>query len=679
MNFNRFSFILLMFAWLVLLLDFNVKAQKTTKIHQLLQPAIMDGIPDTILWDGADKAGNFIQMEPFPGQASTENTVCHIGIFEQTFYAVFYCYQKTPVVAKNQSRDALSKNDDLVALILDTYNDKRSGYAFFANPLGTLIDMKINDDGRNTDLNWDSGWSCKTGTFDWGWFAEFEIPLESIKYNKKQGDWGINFGRIIRANSETAYWSGQLTDDFRLSQGGILTGFEVQKSKMQLTLLPYINLKSSTDSKLKVDGGTDINWQIGSNVSVNATINPDFATVEADKQQINLTRYELSYPEKRVFFQEGNEMYNTRIKTFYSRRIQDIDYGARINGKIGKTQFNVLSVKSPEVLPDSTAAFFTAARVKHDFLKSSTVGFTLVSKDEPGYSTRSFSADYVMNLAKTWQLTGQFVASTPGSFWEHSAWYLRFARENNIYHYHIRYSQLGENFRDNVNQTGFITDDDRREIDSDVTYKWWLKNNTFDYIDFQSLNNIFWSISGKLRSWYITESVKFYMKNKISYSYAYNNEFKLYEKEYYNHKHIFNLGYNTDEWSHALAGYTFGRNFDRDISLVNAGAQIKPVRNLSLSYTANWVKFTPDEDGNSTFLNVLTLDYNFTKDLWLRVFAQSSSATDKFYIYGLFGWRFKPPFGAVYLIYSHDEFEGESNWEMTNDLFFKITFPLVLL
>lgn len=679
MNFKRLLFKACLFSILFLLMNFNVKAQKTTNIYQLLQPLKIDGIPDTLLWIGADTAGSFTQMEPFPGQPSTENTVCHIGIHEQTLYAVFYCYQKTPVVAKNQSRDALSKNDDLVALILDTYNDKRSGYAFFVNPLGTLIDMKINDDGRNIDLNWDTGWSSKTGTYDWGWFAEFEIPLESIKYNKKPGGWGINFGRIIRANSETAYWSGQLTDDFRLSQGGILTGFELQKSKMQLTLFPYINLKSSTGNKLKVDGGTDINWQIGSNVSVNATINPDFATVEADKQQINLTRYELSYPEKRVFFQEGNEMYNTRIKTFYSRRIQDIDFGARVNGKIGKTQFNVLSVKSPEVLPDSTQAFFTAARLKHDFLKSSTVGFTLVSKDEPGNSTRSFSADYVMNLAKTWQLTGQFVASAPGSFWEHSAWYLRFARENNIYHYHIRYSQLGEKFRDNVNQTGFITDDDRREIDSDVTYKWWVKNNTFDYIDLQSMNNIFWSISGKLRSWYITESVKFYMKNKISYSYAYNNEFKLYEKEYYNHKHIFSLGYNTDEWSHATAGYTFGRNFDRDISLINAGTQIKPVRNLSLSYTANWVKFTPDEDGNSTFINVLTLDYNFTKDLWLRVFAQNSNATDKIYIYGLFGWRFKPPFGAVYLIYSHDEFQGASNWVKTNNLFFKVTFPLVLL
>lgn len=679
MNFNRFPVTVCLLLLMISNFYFDVEAQKTTKIHLLSQPVIIDGIPDTTLWTTALKADGFIQMEPFPGQPSSENTVCQIGIHEQTLYAVFYCYQKTPVVAKNQSRDALSKNDDIVALILDTYNDKRSGYAFFVNPLATQIDMKINDDGRNTDLNWDTGWSCKTGTYDWGWFAELEIPLKSIKYNKKPGDWGINFGRIIRANSETAYWSGQLSEDFRLSQGGILTGFQTQESKMQLTLFPYLTLKNSTGNKLKVDGGTDINWQIGSNASLNATINPDFATVEADRQQINLTRYELSYPEKRLFFQEGNDMYNTRIKTFYSRRIQDIDFGARVNGKIGKTQFNVLNVMSPDVLPDSTTAFFTAARVKYDFLKSSTAGFTLVSKDEPGYSTRSFSADYVMNLAKTWQLTGQFVASTPGSFWEHSAWYLRFARENNIYHYHIRYSQLGEKFRETVNQTGFVTDDNRREIDSDVTYKWWLKNNTFDYIHFQSMNNIFWSISGKLRSWYITESVDFYLKNKIGFSYAYNNEYKLFEKEFYNHKHIFGLGYNTDEWSHAAIGYTFGRNFDRDISLLNAGAQIKPLRNLSLSYSANWLTFEPDPNENSTFINVLTLDYNFTKDLWLRVFAQNSSATDKIYIYGLFGWRFKPPFGAVYLIYSHDEFESPTTWVNTNSLFFKVTFPLVLL
>ena len=448
---------------------------------------------------------------------------------------------------------------------------------------------------------------------------------------------------------------------------------------MKLSVFPYISVFKTTGEKWNADAGGDINWQITSNVSLNSTINPDFATVEADEQRINLTRYELSYPEKRLFFQEGNEMYNTRIKTFYSRRIQDIDFGNRLTGKVGKTQFNILNVKSPEMSDDEPATFFTTARAKVDFLKSSSMGFTFVDKSWDDGFTRSLSVDYVMNLGKLWQLTGQFVGSAPGDFWSHSAWYLRFARENNIYHYHLRYSQTGENFRENVNQTGFVTDDDRREIDSDVTYKWWLKNNTFEYIDFQSMNNIFWSISNTLRSWYITEMVNFYFKNKFNFEYAYNNEFKLYEKEYYNHKNSFSLGYNTDEWSHALVNYTTGYNYDRNFDLYTGGAQVKLFQNLSLSYTANILKFVPDDDNNSTFINVVTANYNFTKDLWLKLFAQNSTKDESIYFYGLVGWRFKPPFGAVYVIYSHDQYGEEAGMPDTDNFFVKLTYPITIL
>jgi hypothetical protein len=271
------------------------------------------------------------------------------------------------------------------------------------------------------------------------------------------------------------------------------------------------------------------------------------------------------------------------------------------------------------------------------------------------------------------------VGSAPGDFWSHSAWYLRFARENNIYHYHLRYSQSGENFRENVNQTGFVTDDDRREIDSDVTYKWWLKNNTFEYIDFQSMNNIFWSISNTLRSWYITEMVNFYFKNKFNLEYAYNNEFKLYEKEYYNHKNSFILGYNTDEWSHAFVNYTTGYNFDRNFDLYTGGAQVKLFQNLSLSYSANVLKFAPDDDNNSTFINVVTANYNFTKDLWLKLFAQNSTKDESVYFYGLVGWRFKPPFGAVYIIYSHDHYDEDAGIPNTDNFFVKLTYPITIL
>jgi hypothetical protein len=657
-----------------------VRAQKTVQVFQLTSAPLVDGVFEVEKWEGAQKGSEFIQMEPQPGAAASEKTESYIGWFEDKIYVAINCFQSTPVIAKSQSRDALSKSDDFIALILDTYNDNRSGYLFGTNPLGIQVDAKINDDGRNQDINWDTEWECKVETFEGGWCAEFEIPFKSLKYKKGIEEWGINYGRVIRSNFETAYWSGELSDDFRISQGGIASGIETPGSKMKLSIYPYLSLFKTTEENWKLDGGGDVRWQISPNVSFNGTINPDFATVEADQQQINLTRYELRYPEKRLFFQEGNEMYNTRIKTFYSRRIQDIDFGGRLNGKIGRTQFNVLNVRTPELSAEEPTTWFTAARAKVDILKSSSLGLTFVDKSwDDGY-TRSVSLDYMMNLGKFWKLTGQFVGSAPGNFLDHSAWFMRFARENNIYHVHFRYTEIGKDFQENVNQTGFVTDDDRREMDSDISYKWWLKNNTFEYIEIESLNNVFWSLeTGDLRSWYFTDLVNFYFKNKINFEYAYNNEYKLYEKEFYNHKHTFQLGYNTDEWSHVSASYTTGDNFDRDFNLVSGGGRIKLFQNLSLSYSANWLEFTPDNDNNSTFINVISADYNFTNDLWLKLFAQNNTKNENVYFYGMLGWRFKPPFGAMYLVYSHDNYNDDVVTPNSNNIFVKLTYPISIV
>lgn len=675
MKISFFACLIIIFA---LLLQ-NSYAQKHMKAFPLVASPEIDGIFEPEKWIGADSASQFIQIEPQSGEAASEKTICYFGFDKENIYATFLCYQKSPVIAKNQSRDALSKNDDIVALILDTYNDNRSGYTFFVNPLGTQIEMKVNDDGKNIDLNWDTEWKCASKIFEWGWVAEMKVPFKSLKYKKGVETWGINFGRIIRSSSETSYWSGKLTEDFRISQGGKVTGLKTPGSSNKISIFPYVSVFKTNNSKPDADVGGDIQWQIGSNVSLNATINPDFATVEADEQQINLTRYELSYPEKRLFFQEGNDMYNTRIKTFYSRRIQDIDYGARLTGKIGKAQFNLLNVISPELSAENPRTILTASSVKYDVLKSSSVGVTLVNKSWDNGFTRSLSLDYVLNLAKTWQLTGQFVGSAPGNLWDHSAGYLRIARENNIYHYHVRYTQIGSKFRETVNQTGFIPDDNRREIDSDVTYKWWLKNSSFKYIDMQSMNNIFWSLTGTLRSWYFTDVVNFYFNNKINLQYAYNNEYKLYEKDFYNFSHTFSFGYNTDEWNHALISLSTGKNFDRNFTLLSGGGRVKLFQKLSFSYTANLLNFNPDPDNNSTVINVITANYNFTNDLWLKLFAQNSSINNKFYFYGLFGWRFKPPFGALYLIYSHDEYPGTVGFTNSNNLFLKLTFPVSIL
>jgi hypothetical protein len=578
-------------------------------------------------------------------------------------------------------------SDDVIGILLDTYYDKQNSYLFMVNPIGTLTDAKVTDDGKNIDFFWDTEWEAHSMITDNGWSVEVAIPFDKIQYNPKADTWGINLGRVIRANFETAWWS-EVTENFRVSQGGSLSGVNPKSQrKSSMTLFPYGTLRYENSDitevygEVKADAGADLLFNIGSNLVTNLTYNPDFATVEGDKEQINLTPWELRFPDKRLFFQDGNEMFQTRIQNFYSRRIGDMQYGGKAIGKVGKYQFNGLFARTEENSDiEEPKAWFNTLRVKRDILNSSNIGLTYADKIWDGGYVRSLSLDYVLNLGKTWKLTGQFVGSAPGDFWSHSAWYVRFARENNIYHYHIRYSNFGKNFQDNVNQTGFIRDDDRHELDGDIRYRWWF-NKKISYFQVFGKNNIFWSQEGVLRSWYLTYGLRMYMQNKLSFDFNYNNEYKLFDKEYYNQFYKFEVGYNTDEWAFAKGGYTFGHNFDRDFQLWNAAFQVRLFKDLSMSYEFNALKYATDTTKSTTYINVLALDYFFTKDLWVRIFTQNNSSFNKYYFYGLFGWRFKPPFGAVYLIVSadqYDETEPEVTEIYSNIVFLKLTYPVTI-
>ncbi len=680
--------------FLTFLLFSTVKgySQKTIRAVFASTPPVVDGIITPGEWTDADSATDFIQMEPRKGMPATEPTSAYLLFDDQFVYIAMICYHSNPseIVARIQQRDELTKNDDIVALLLDSYADKRTAYVFFINPLNTQIDMRVSDDGRSLDLNWDAEWISAASVNADGWIAEMAIPFKSISYKAGLDTWGINFGRVIRKNSETVYWSEELSDDFRVSQSGVLTGIQPPQRKARVRLFPYGTIRyedsdvTGIKKQWKPDAGLDAEVGITSQLTANLTLNPDFATVEGDQEQINLTRWELSWPEKRLFFQEGNDMFNTRIRTFYSRRIGDINYGGKISGKIGSMNMNVLSAHSVgDTSVGEPASWYSAVRLKQDILKSSFVGLTFIDKSWNGGFTRSLSADYLLNLGKTWQLTGQYVASTPGDWLTHSAWYVRIARENNIYHYHIRYSNTGENFMNNVNQTGFVRDDDMKELDSDVSYRWWAENKWIKYITIGTNNNIFWNHQNVLRSWYITERFRMYLQNRFSLDFSYSNEFKLYEKKFYNHTWTAELGYNTDEWASASIAQSWGRNYDRNFYLTTAGAKVKPLTKLSLEYSLDILRYNPDTTNSSTIINIISATYYFTSDLWVRMFAQNNTSIDRIYFYGLFGWRFKPPFGALYLIYTTDEWTpvlpGPDNNKLNTRIFFvKLTYPILI-
>jgi len=698
----KFPFLLIL---ITTLLHLNLRGQKSLSISAVSTPPLIDGVISPGEWIASEPGSGFIQMEPAKGSPSAVQTEVYSLSDSLNIYFAFKCTQgaEHPLTANIQMRDKLLGSDDAVIIIMDTYGDSRSAYGFSVNPIGTQTDYKISDDGRNINYEWDIEWEAAASMTSEGWVCEVSIPFASLKYKSTANVWGANFGRILVSNSEISWWSGEMSDNYRISQGGSLEGIIPPSKPKRLMIFPYASLRyedsdiTMLHNKLIPDAGGDVLLNISSNLSLNATVNPDFASVEGDRVRIDLSGWEINFPEKRLFFQEGNEMFSLRYKPFYSRRIGDISYGAKFTGKAGRYAMNVLNVRSVEDLEEGKpAAFFTAARVKADVFKSSTLGAIFVDKSDFDTTfSRSFGVDWVMNPGERWKITGQLLGSYPGDFLKHSGGFLRIANETNKYHVHIRYTRLGEQMKDNINQTGFLSDDDRHEIDADLNYTFWLKESFLRYIRVSAGNNVYWGLDGDLRGYKFRDYIRFYLDNRFSYRLYYDNRYQIRSTEnemgnpveigFYNYFYENQIGYNTDASSHAAISYTFGRNFNRKMSILSAGFSVQPISKLNVRYDLTWLDFEPDTIAysdirleQSTVLNILTLDYYFTNNLWIRLFAQHNTYDERIYLYGQFGWRFKPPFGALYLIYAGNNYfdHNQKRYYDHQTVFLKFTYPI---
>jgi len=377
-------------------------------------------------------------------------------------------------------------------------------------------------------------------------------------------------------------------------------------------------------------------------------------------------------------------MYSTRLKTFYSRRIGDIAGAVKLTGKAGKTSINLINAfDKNEGDTLGNKPMYTVLRVKQDVMKSSTIGLTVTNKllDEKMKST--LSADYVLNLGSLWKLTGQYVAAIDNWDLLKNAGYVRFAAENNFFHWHIRYTYIdGGGFMNILNETGYINDDDRNEFDSDLSYKWWMKNSSIKYISIGTANNIYWNDNfSKFRSWNLNENADIFLINKFDIGIKYNNEYrylKLDSNDYYNYYYSAALGYNTEAYNNTRITYRSGRSFGSRYYSIEGAMQFKLIDRLAVELKPRYIHFTPETSSFQTsFINSLSVTYNFTNDLWAKLICQINTAIGKLYIYGLFGWRFKPPFGNLYIILNHIEtFEYPGEFQNKYIGFFKLTYPI---
>jgi hypothetical protein len=425
----------------------------------------IDGHLNEEAWQTAATIYGFRQTEPDEGESASESTYVRILYDDEALYVGFWCYDKEPDrIIKQLTRRDRWPASDRVAIRIDSHHDHRTAYFFGVNVSGVLCDILLYDNDMDDDT-WDAVWTASTKMTDWGWTAEFEIPYSALRFSKtEEYIWGINLSRNIPRRNEDARWQFVPSSETAgVSRFGHLAGIKGIEPPGRLETMPYLVSYEMTEpsSRGNADGrefisniGADIKYGISSALTLDAAINPDFGQVESDEAVINLSVFETQYEEKRPFFLEGTEIFNTEFfNQFYSRRIGRspctefenaayyIDYprqttilsALKLTGKTETgTSIGILNTMTQEesakyktdTLPDSPTykgvveplANYTVARVKQDIMGNSFIGGMFTSanqKDRPDAYTGS--ADWMLSfLDNKYNWRGMLIGTNNG-------------------------------------------------------------------------------------------------------------------------------------------------------------------------------------------------------------------------------------------------------------------------
>lgn len=420
---------------------FNLPPEKLSpvKIAKIEMSIVIDGKPDEEVWKQSFVFKDFYQTSPGNNVAPSKPTEVYVVYDEKHLYIAFKCWdEKDKIRATVAKRDQVTGEDN-VRVWLDTYNDQRRAYVLAFNPFGIQQDG-IYTEGQGADFSVDIVMESKGVIEDWGWSVEVKIPFKSLRYTAgKEKNWGFNVARNIdRFNDEFDQW---LPDDRDISgflvKHGKITGLDEIKYERTLEIVPSITISETGSRKrtvptalLNANGfdpvfnpagvtdpgrfvndpieseiGVNLKYTITPNITLDAAINPDFAEIEADAPVVTANqRFPIFFQEKRPFFLEGKEIFDSPLQPFYSRTIVDPDFAAKLTGKIGKTSFGFLAASdnapgnysedertdlricqqdrlidpdircSIEDLVDKNA-LFSVLRLKRDFGQNNNIGF----------------------------------------------------------------------------------------------------------------------------------------------------------------------------------------------------------------------------------------------------------------------------------------------------------------
>ena len=467
----------------------------------------IDGRLDEEVWLQAAVIDEFIQQEPAEGEPATERTVVRLLYDAEALYLGVEAYDTEPdgVIATEMRRDSLRLLDeDNFQVILDTFHDRRSGYMFVTSPLGAKLEQQVAEEGEggwrgrnssNININWDGVWDVVSRRTATGWVAEIAIPMVTLRFPRTEEQvWGVNFMRNIRRKNEQVFWA-PISKEYtltRVSLAGTMHGIGAVNRGLDLRMTPYMLAGGRQDRAAGAvagggldgsgfnDYGLDVKYGVASGLNLDLTLNTDFAQVEVDEQQVNLTRFPLFFPEKRDFFLENAGMFNVgapgsgfgRVADlFFTRRIglsaggqpTPIIGGARLTGKVNRHNVAAMNITTGSF--GNAGDNFFVGRYSRDILARSKVGGIVIDKQAVGsvyapgtggvsHYNRTFAADTTLAVHRNLTMTG-FVAKTqtPGLTSGDMASYARATWLSPAFHVYTEFADLQENFNPEV---GFV-------------------------------------------------------------------------------------------------------------------------------------------------------------------------------------------------------------------------------
>lgn len=550
MNFS----IRLLSVFIILIYNGNCFSQKVIKINKTDNPPVIDGRVNDKCWETAALINEFYQREPKEGEPMTDSTKVFICYDENNIFFGIKCYQDPETIfSKEMLRDASTGNDDRFHIMLDTYLDHRNAYFFGITALGSKEDAIVNPNGMNR--SWNGLWEGITKQTNEGWEIEYSIPFKSVGFNSKSDSWGLLMNRFITKKREWGTWpvANINSPQFSIPEEGIIEGLIGITQGIGLDISPYFitgfDTKNEDKTKYKINGGTDIFYQVTPNMKASITINTDFAETETDARQINLTRFSLKLAEKRNFFLDGSNYFNFgleggnleapsgKVNPFFSRTIGldskgspvPVHYGAKLTGNINKLNIGLLHLSDER---DYGNSHFSVGRIKYNIGKQSSIGM-ITTYGNSRDSTRNIIGGLDLKLASSSFMGNKNISlilfgmksNTEQIEGRDISWGGTFTYPNDLINFNIGHVEIGTNF---IAGMGYVPRPNIKETFGSLTIgprlnKWGIRQITFggnfDYIT---------DFSNKLQSKGFTINpigIRFESGERLNYSLNYNYDF----------------------------------------------------------------------------------------------------------------------------------------------------------